>query len=123
MRGIDAAGNVESSPAVHAWEVVEVTRIDSGPADPSASPRATFTFSGMTPDAIFQCSLDGATFAACTSPHEVTGLEDGEHTLEVRGSSSFGVWDATPAAFTPGPWRCRPGRRRRSTPRRRRSRR
>ena len=108
VRATDVAGNV-GAPAVHTWEIVELTRILTGPSSPSASPRATFTFAGLTPDAIFQCSLDGADFVACTSPHEVAGLEDGEHTLAVRASSTFGVWDATPAEHTwtvalpPGP--------------------
>ena len=100
VRAIDQAGLADPSPALYAWTVVELTTIDSGPDSPSASPSATFTFSGSMAGATFQCSLDGADFAACSSPHSVRDLTDGEHTLAVRSSTGFGLWDETPAEHT-----------------------
>jgi hypothetical protein len=50
--------------------------------------------------ASFQCSLDNAAYAACTSPKSYTALTNGTHTFAVRAVSSTGVVDATPASQT-----------------------
>jgi Calx-beta domain len=79
------------------------TAIDSGPADPSGSADASFTFSGTdagTGIASFQCKLDAGSFAACTSPQSYSSLNDGEHTFEVRAIDGAGNLDLTPASFT-----------------------
>ena len=44
------------------------TTIDSGPSGSVSSASATFTFSATEPGSTFQCRLDGASFATCTSP-------------------------------------------------------
>ncbi|HTC81954.1 MAG TPA: Ig-like domain-containing protein, partial [Acidimicrobiia bacterium] len=78
------------------------TFLNAGPADPSATAAATFAFSSDQPDAAFQCHLDGAAFADCSSPVTYTGLPDGPHTFEVRAWTIDGGTDASPAA---GTWR------------------
>jgi hypothetical protein len=79
------------------------TQIDSGPAEGSltASRSASFGFSSE-PGATFACSIDGGAFGACTSPRDVDGLSDGQHTFAVRASDATGNPDPSPATRT---WR------------------
>jgi hypothetical protein len=73
------------------------TTITSGPASLSASPDATFAFTSDESGSTFECSLDGAAFASCSSPATYTGLADGAHTFDVRATDSSANTDATPA--------------------------
>jgi hypothetical protein len=102
VRARDRAGNTDASPAIHAWQVdtsTPDTTLLSGPAN--ASPTSDATFSFISPDAgagaTFQCSLDGAQFADCTSPAIYSGLGEGTHTFQVRVRDSVGNFDPTPA--------------------------
>jgi hypothetical protein len=52
------------------------------PASPTLFTTASIGISGE-PGATFQCSVDGAPYAACTSPLRLTGLAIGDHTLSV----------------------------------------
>ncbi len=65
------------------------------------NPAVTFTFNSNYAGATFDCSLDGAAAAACTSPVTYSGLADGAHTFEVHASQS-GIRDATGASHS---WR------------------
>jgi len=76
------------------------TAITAQPASLSASGTATFTFSSADASASFEASLDGATYAAATSPATYTGLSDGSHTFAVRAIDAAGNVDATPASYT-----------------------
>jgi len=44
--------------------------------------------------------IDGGAFEACTSPKSYTGLSDGEHTFEVRSTSTDSLTDQSPASVT-----------------------
>ena len=81
------------------WTVVEPTTIDSGPAGPSASPqRDVHVLRPTTRGASFECSLDGADFAACASPHDGRAASRTASTRSRSApSTAFGVWDETPA--------------------------
>jgi hypothetical protein len=61
-------------------------------ASPSASPTAstsiTFTFTDTQSGVTFQCSRDGSTFAACTSPKSYSGLVEGSHSFRVQAVSA-----------------------------------
>jgi plastocyanin len=102
VKAIDAAGNVDASPAIRSWTVTmpPETSIDSGPTGTVASDSASFTFSSNKAGAMFECALDGSAYAACTSPKSYTGLAAGEHTFQARAAVSSGTTDPTPAART-----------------------
>ncbi len=72
------------------------TFIDSGPSGPVSSTSATFSFSASEPS-VFQCRLDSAAFAPCTSPLTYENLSDGSHTFQVVAVDSSYNMDATPA--------------------------
>ena len=61
---------------------------------------ATFTFTASETGTGFQCSLDGSTFADCTSPQSYSGLAPGTHTFQVRALDFVRNEDPTPAAQT-----------------------
>jgi hypothetical protein len=61
--------------------------------------RATFTLGSTEAGSSFQCSLDGAAFASCSTPFRVM-LRRGAHTLRVRATDSLGNQDATPASLS-----------------------
>ena len=102
VRATDTAGNTGSAQvsvvvATHAPD----TGITSGPArtvlGQQATFDATFAFTASTPDgATFECKLDAADFAACTSPKTYT-VAPGAHTFTVRAIGPTGLVDPTPA--------------------------
>jgi hypothetical protein len=76
------------------------TTIDDGPADPTNSTSATYTFSASETGSTFACALDGAAFTGCTSPRQFTGLAPGSHTFQVRATDPAGNTDPSPATHT-----------------------
>jgi hypothetical protein len=103
VRAIDSAGNIDPSPASFTWVVdttAPETAITAAPANPTNATSATFGFTSSEGSSTFQCRLDGAAFAACTTPRTYTGLAEGSHTFEVRATDPAGNTDATPASFT-----------------------
>ncbi|MDX6484081.1 MAG: hypothetical protein QOE95_1852, partial [Gaiellaceae bacterium] len=76
------------------------TTIVTQPGDPSNEAAPTFTFSASEPGSTFECSLDGAAFAPCSSPDVVASLADGTHDFAVRAIDPAGNTDASPATWT-----------------------
>ncbi len=75
------------------------TTIGAAPVSgPETAARAEF--SASEGGATFECSLDGAAFAACASPLELTGLAVGDHVLKVRATDGAGNVEAEPASAT-----------------------
>jgi hypothetical protein len=72
------------------------TTITSAPTGLIRSTSASVSFASE-PDARFECSLDAAAFAACTSPASYTGLGQGAHIFAVRSVDAAGNVDATAA--------------------------
>ena len=79
------------------------TTISSGPASSTTSTSASFSFTGsdnVTPagSLTFQCSLDGGTYTACTSPKAYSGLSVGTHSFNVKATDAANNTDASPAS-------------------------
>jgi hypothetical protein len=80
-------------------EVSPSATITKGPKAKTKKKTATFTFSGSDARVVasFQCSLDGAPFASCTSPHTVK-VKKGKHTFQARAVDQAGNV-GSPATF------------------------
>jgi photosystem II stability/assembly factor-like uncharacterized protein len=113
VRALDTSGNRDGSPAAQAWSVdappdtIITSAVDGrGKAVPNGGTtrldRITFSFAGSDNAGVagFECSLDGAAFAACASPKTHGGIARGTHTFRVRAVDSKGFRDQSPAAFT-----------------------
>jgi len=92
---------VDATPATATFTVdatAPQTTIVDGPNGPTASRDATFVFTSDDLAATFECRLDGAAFAPCTSGKTYTGLAEGAHTFEVSAIDAVGNRDMTPAS-------------------------
>lgn len=100
----DNAGNV-SNVETHTWSIdttIPVVRITQAPSNPSTSKSATFAFDGtdgLVALTYFECSLDGAAYAVCSSPKNYTNLSEGSHTFSVKGKDAANNYSA-PASYT-----------------------
>lgn len=59
------------------------------PASTTAT-TATFSFAANEGGVTYSCALDGAAFAACTSPTVVSGVAVGNHVFAVRATDAAG---------------------------------
>jgi hypothetical protein len=113
VRAIDAAGNVDATPASATWTITAAapsdttapdTTISSGPSGSTTSTYATFGFSGSDDTTAagsltYECSVDGG-YASCASPKGYSGLGVGSHTFSVRAKDAAGNVDGSPATRT-----------------------
>ena len=100
VKATDTSGNTDPTPASRTWTVDASpdTTILSGPSDYVSSTSASFSFSSSEPGSTFQCSRDGASFTACSSPKSYSSLSQGNHTFRVRAVDKAGNVDASPAS-------------------------
>jgi subtilisin-like proprotein convertase family protein len=90
-----SGGKPDPTPAARTWTIdatAPSTTITGGPSGRVADAAASFAFEA--PGATFECSLDGAAFAACTSPQAYDGLAEGDHTFQVRARDALGNTEA-----------------------------
>jgi LPXTG-motif cell wall-anchored protein len=89
------------TPATYTWTIEPAlqTTITKKPSNPSSDKTATFEFTANLAGATFECSLNGAAFAACTSPKTYDNLSPASHTFKVRARAGT-VVDSSPATFT-----------------------
>ena len=102
VRALDGAGN-RSDPAAYTWTidtVNPVATLDDKPSGLTNQTTATFSFSSQKSGSTFQCKLDDAAFAACTSPKLYAGLNDGSHTFAVQATSLGRTGPTTAYAWT-----------------------
>jgi hypothetical protein len=102
VRAIDAAGNVDATPASYTWRIdvtAPNTTITSAPPSSTNSTSAGFSFASSEVGSSFQCKLDAANYASCASPKAYSGLAAGSHTFSVRARDAAGNWDGTPASY------------------------
>lgn len=86
----DVVGNQASDSIVVTVDMAGPTvSIVTAPAQYTASHDATFSFTSGKP-VTYQCSVDGAAWTACPSPVTFYGLQDGPHTLLLRGTDQAG---------------------------------
>jgi plastocyanin/chitodextrinase len=74
------------------------TLLDQSPPAVTNSASATFAFRSTKKSSTFQCALDGAAFAPCTSPATYGTLADGSHSFQVAAVDPAGNVDPTPAS-------------------------
>ena len=86
----DPLGN-RGAAVTHSWTIdvlPPVVLIDSvNPAE--ALTTQTSMALGFSGAPSYECRLDGAAWASCTSPQSYSGLGDGGHSFEVRGLNAF----------------------------------
>ena len=104
VRAVDAAGNIDASPATRSFSVDTIapdTRILSGPSS-TTDPKPVFTFDSIQTDRwYYECALDASVWKICTSPWSpAVGLSKGTHVFKVRAIDFAGNIDATPATRT-----------------------
>ncbi|GAB3865413.1 hypothetical protein GCM10028801_35860 [Nocardioides maradonensis] len=105
VAAVDAAGNVDLTPASRDWTVDTTapdTSIDSGPSATVGSGSASFTYSGTPASDTdhFTCTLDGSTVPCGSGGKSFSGLGDGSHTFTVAAVDAVGNVDPTPASRT-----------------------
>ena len=101
VRAIDAAGNVDATPASHSWTVVPApdTSVSDGPDTSTLETSASFNFASDQSGVTFACSLDGGAWSACTSPKTLLNVAVGAHAFEVRAIDANGYADPSPARY------------------------
>lgn len=99
VRGTNAAANV-SAPSVFTWlidsAVPAAPTVTSDVVGTTVSKSATISFSATAPSGIasYECSVNGASFAVCTSPLMLTQRPIGNNSVKVRAKNRAGTTSA-----------------------------
>jgi 6-phosphogluconolactonase (cycloisomerase 2 family) len=91
VQALDGAG-VTTDIASYSWLVdVSAPAITSKPPSTSTTSSASFAFTHAQSAYGFQCRLDAATAASCTSPQSYSGVADGSHTFTLNAVDASGA--------------------------------
>jgi len=98
-------GDTPAGETSYTWTidtVVPVYTVTGAPSGLTSSRSAniSFTVNKTMPPNSTQCVLDGVTTNNCTSPRNLTGLADGPHTFEVKGTDAVGNEGSTIRSWT-----------------------
>lgn len=102
VRATDGAGTEDATPAERLWTIDTVapnTTLVTTPPAADNSTMVTFEFKSSEKNTLFECSLDGGTFASCESGDPLGPIADGAHAFSVRAKDRAGNVDASPAVF------------------------
>ena len=101
IQAVDPAGNIDVQAQPIAW-TVDTTPPDTVLANPGnvvGKRFPVFTFTATEAGSTFQCALNNAPFAACTSPDLVDVMGSGRQKFSVRAVDGAGNVDPTPAVY------------------------
>ncbi len=102
VRAVDALGNVDPTPAQHAWTVDAagpVMTVTSGPpAEIMSAENFSFSWTSDEPATSVECQLDQGLWELCSSPKFYGRTWIGDHVFRVRGKDEWGNLGA------PGTW-------------------
>ncbi len=89
------------SPRGQAFDnIAPETTITAGPSGTTGDSSPTFGFVSSEQGGGFECSVDSAPFAACTSEYTTAALGDGPHNFEVRATDGSGTGKPGHRSFT-----------------------
>jgi hypothetical protein len=92
VRQTDAAGNV-GAEASYSWTVdataPEAPVLSGQPTGTTLDNSASITITAEA-GATLECSIDGGNWAPCTSPLNLSGLADGDHSVKARATDAAG---------------------------------
>jgi hypothetical protein len=110
VRAIDAAGNVDQTPATRKWTIEDTsepeapadntppqTSIVRGPTQSTLATTAAFSLSSNETGSTFDCKLDDEDWESCAATPTYSELEAGEHEFSARAIDANGNIDPTPA--------------------------
>lgn len=98
--GTGVVESINSTPSAEVSYTIPGTEITSGPADAIGTTSALFQMASTEADSILECQMDFGEYEVCASPLELSGLDQGAHTLRVRAVNSMDNFDPTPATWS-----------------------
>ena len=100
VRAYSRDGVYDDTPAEHAWTVdTRPPNVEWGAQVPArVGPVDVVVVFDVDEPASFECTLDGGRTTACSSPHTLSGLSEGLHSLRVGAVDLTGNPDPTPAS-------------------------
>ncbi|MBK8294351.1 MAG: hypothetical protein IPK93_06120 [Solirubrobacterales bacterium] len=102
VRAVTTTDPTVADPTPASWQftidTATPTTTVNGTVPVRTNQPVALTFSSNENEATFECSIDGAAFAACATPYTSPVLADGPHTLEVRAVDRAGNEDPAPVS-------------------------